>query len=285
LTVASVHAWVLMTNHYHFFIETPEANLVSGMKWLENAYTCRFNIRHRAWGRLFGDRYKSVVVEGKDPWYYMTLLDYIHLNPFRARLVKVKRGESVLDYPWSSVASGYALPPRKRAPWLAVEDGLAAFDLKDTVGDRRKFVERLDRRGREEAQRECGVVEGPEDGRMSNLRQGWYWGTQAFSEKLLAIAKGAIKVRRNRTYRSGPVQHRHDEKEAERIVNEAMARCRLEEAELPELPGADSRKLKIAAEVRAHTAVSMAWIADRLHMRSAANVSQQLRRVRMLDAG
>jgi putative transposase len=72
-----VHAWVLITNHYHFFIETPEANLVSGMKWQQNAYTRRFNTRHRAWGRLFGDRYKSVVVEGKDPWYYTTLLDYI----------------------------------------------------------------------------------------------------------------------------------------------------------------------------------------------------------------
>jgi REP element-mobilizing transposase RayT len=29
-----MHAWVLMCNHYHLFIETPEANLVSGMKWL-----------------------------------------------------------------------------------------------------------------------------------------------------------------------------------------------------------------------------------------------------------
>jgi hypothetical protein len=200
------------------------------------------------------------------------------LNPVRAGILKAKRGESVLDYPWSSVASGYALPPRKRAPWLAVEEGLKAFDLKDTVGDRRKFVEHLDQRGRDEAQPECGVVEGLEDRRMSNLRQGWYWGTQAFSEKLLSIARGAIKVRRNRTYRSGPVQHRHDEKEAERIVKEGLARCRLEGDELPELPGADMRKLKIAAEVRAQAAVSMSWIAERLQMRSAANVSQQLRR-------
>ena len=51
-----VHAWVLMTNHYHLFIETPEANLVSGMKWLQNAYTRRFNTRHRAWGRTDGHR-------------------------------------------------------------------------------------------------------------------------------------------------------------------------------------------------------------------------------------
>ncbi len=31
-----VHAWVLMSNHYHLFIETPEANLVAGMQWLQN---------------------------------------------------------------------------------------------------------------------------------------------------------------------------------------------------------------------------------------------------------
>jgi REP element-mobilizing transposase RayT len=62
-----VHAWVLMGNHYHLFIETPEGNLVEGMKWLQNTYTRRFNIRHRKWGRLFGDRYKAVLVEGKQP--------------------------------------------------------------------------------------------------------------------------------------------------------------------------------------------------------------------------
>ena len=27
-----VHAWVLMDNHYHLLLETPEPNLVSGMK-------------------------------------------------------------------------------------------------------------------------------------------------------------------------------------------------------------------------------------------------------------
>ncbi|HEY5891716.1 MAG TPA: hypothetical protein VIT91_00670, partial [Chthoniobacterales bacterium] len=54
-----VHAWVLMSNHYHLFIETPEPNLVTGMKWLQNAWTRRFNVRHRAWGRVFGHRCKA----------------------------------------------------------------------------------------------------------------------------------------------------------------------------------------------------------------------------------
>lgn len=36
-----VHAYVLMTNHYHILLETPEANLVAGMKWLQGTYTMR----------------------------------------------------------------------------------------------------------------------------------------------------------------------------------------------------------------------------------------------------
>ncbi len=41
-----------MGSHYHLLIETPEANLVAGMKWLQNAYTRRYNLRHRNWGGL-----------------------------------------------------------------------------------------------------------------------------------------------------------------------------------------------------------------------------------------
>lgn len=58
-----VWAWVLMKNHYHLVIETPQGNLVEGMKWLQNTYTRRFNVKHGEWGRLFGDRYKAVVIE------------------------------------------------------------------------------------------------------------------------------------------------------------------------------------------------------------------------------
>ena len=136
-------------NHYHLLIETPEANLVSGMTWVQNAYTRRFNVRHHQWGRLFGDRYKAVSVEGGG-YYYQTLLDYIHLNPVRAKIVKASEGQSVMDYAWSSLASGYVLLPGKRVPWLAVEDGLKGFGLSDTVSGRRQFVDRLNRQVVEE---------------------------------------------------------------------------------------------------------------------------------------
>jgi len=55
-----VHAYCLMSNHFHLVVETPEANLVAGMKWLQNTYTRRHNCRHRLWGRLFGDRFATV---------------------------------------------------------------------------------------------------------------------------------------------------------------------------------------------------------------------------------
>lgn len=41
-----IHAWTLMGNHYHLMLATPEANLVEGMKWLQNTYTRKFNARH-----------------------------------------------------------------------------------------------------------------------------------------------------------------------------------------------------------------------------------------------
>ena len=57
-----VYAWVLMRNRYHLALSTPRGNLVEGISWLQNTYTRRFNVRNHQWGRLFGDRYKSVLV-------------------------------------------------------------------------------------------------------------------------------------------------------------------------------------------------------------------------------
>ncbi len=41
-----VHAYVLMSNHYHLLLETPEPNLVAGMKWFQGVFTNRYNQRH-----------------------------------------------------------------------------------------------------------------------------------------------------------------------------------------------------------------------------------------------
>lgn len=279
-----VHAWVLMGNHYHLLIETPEANLVFGMQWMQNTYTRRFNTRHRMWGRLFGDRYKAALVEGRG-YYYETLLDYIHLNPVRAGLVKPQAGASVMDYAWSSVAGGYAQPPRKRAEWLAAEAGLGAFGFADTVSGRRRFVERLDRRAMEEKAECAGVParEAEADGRSSHLRRGWYWGSQAFVEKVLKLGESVLAKPRHRSYRGSPEKRAHGEKEAQRLLKEGLATAGLTPAMLRKLPGSDARKTAIARLIWENTTMGMKWIAEHLEMRSAANASLQIRRLQMTE--
>ena len=274
------HGWVLLSNHYHLMIETPEPNLVAGMKWLQNTVTRRFNVRHRAWGRVFGDRYKAVAVEGRAPYYYEALLDYIHLTPVRAGLVRVNKRQSVLDYAWSSLSTGYAVPPRRRPKWLAAADGLAVFGLADTAAGRRRMVERLDRRSVEEAAARCGTVPVPEemDARCSHLRRGWYWGSQSFGERMLKLAEGAIKRTKSRAYRSSAVRQAHGLKQAEQWLGEGLEAAGLDRADLSRLRGSDPRKVALAELLWKRTTVSQEWLAERLQMRSAANVSQLLRR-------
>ena len=97
-----VHAYCLMRNHFHLVIETPQANLVAGMKWHLGVYTKRFNIRHKLCGHLFAGRYKALVVEGSGNGYLRTVCDYVHLNPVRAKLIKPKGvfGKLCLEQLW-----------------------------------------------------------------------------------------------------------------------------------------------------------------------------------------
>jgi putative transposase len=106
-----VHAWCIMSNHYHLAISTPRANLVEGMGWLQGAFANRFNRFRREHGHLFQGRYKSLVVEpdeGLGP-----VCHYIHLNPARARLCPPP---GLRQYPWTSVR--WILDPSLRPAWF-----------------------------------------------------------------------------------------------------------------------------------------------------------------------
>ncbi len=275
-----IHAWALMGNHYHLALETPEANLVAGMQWLQNSVTRRFNTRHRQWGRVFGDRYKAVLIEGRSGYYYESLLDYIHLNAVRAGLVRPAEGESVLDFAWSSVAGAHALAPGRRPPWVATAEALGAFGFADTAAGRREFAERLDRRAVQEGRKGAGLppLEEEVDLRMSHLRRGWYWGCQAFAERILALGEAAVRRPQGRAYRSAGARRTFDQAQAERWLGEGLKSAGLRKDQLATLKGSDPRKVALARCLWENTSVSQGWLADRLMMGSAANVSQQIRR-------
>src|SRR5215831_16370116 len=65
---ARVHAYVLMDNHYHLLLETPEANLSRTMHWLNAGYCLWFNRRHRRKGHLLQGRFGAFVVEDDAGW-------------------------------------------------------------------------------------------------------------------------------------------------------------------------------------------------------------------------
>jgi hypothetical protein len=86
------------------------------------------------------------------------------------------------------------------------------------------------------------------------------------------------KKRSSRACRKIPQVTTHSEEQAERWLAEGLQLAGLVARDLRGLKGSDPRKLALAELLWKRTTVSQEWIAKKLSMRSAANVSQQLRR-------
>ena len=113
-----VHAYCLMSNHYHLLIETHEANLSKGMRQLNGVYSQAFNRNHGLVGHVFQGRFKSILVEKES--YLLELSRYIVLNPVRAGMV-----DSAAQWPWSSCRQTVGL--ENRQAFLNVEYVLSHF--------------------------------------------------------------------------------------------------------------------------------------------------------------
>jgi REP element-mobilizing transposase RayT len=85
-TNTSIYAWALMTNHAHILLRSSEIGLSGFMRRFLTGYAISYNRRHRRWGHLFQNRYKSIICD--EDAYFTELVRYIHLNPLRAKLVK-----------------------------------------------------------------------------------------------------------------------------------------------------------------------------------------------------
>lgn len=125
---------VLMTNHFHLVINTPEPTLSRGMKWLEQKFVQYVNRRYKRIGPLFQGRFKHQLVETET--YLLEVLRYVALNPVRAKMV-----EHPEDYRWSAYRwlAGYEKPPAWFDPGRVME----AFgpDLATQQHEFRRFTE------------------------------------------------------------------------------------------------------------------------------------------------
>lgn len=99
-----LHAYVLMSNHFHLLIKTTQANLRSFMQRFNTAYTVYFNKKHKRSGHVYQGRYKAIVIDADE--YLLELSRYVHLNPVRIKkysgLSIEEKIEILNGYMWSS---------------------------------------------------------------------------------------------------------------------------------------------------------------------------------------
>lgn len=255
-----VHAFCLMPNHFHLVVETPQPNLVAGMKWFLGTYTSRFNRRHQLFGHLFSGRYKSLLVEGRGGGYLKTVCDYVHLNPVRAQLLGVK--EPLETFRWSSYPL-YLQTPARRPAWLRVDRLLGEWRVAaDNAAGRRRFAAQMEARRQGEADEEFKPV-----------RRGWCLGGEEFRRELLEQIAG-----QRGAHHYGEEVEASAEARAQRLIDEALGRKGWTEEDLKARRKGDAFKVKLAAKLRAQTTVTAAWIAEHLHMGTRGHLTHLLYR-------
>jgi putative transposase len=260
-----VHAYCLMNNHFHLVVQTPQPNLVAGMKWFLGTYTSRYNRRHREFGHLFSGRYKSLFVDGSGNGYLKTVCDYVHLNPLRAGLLKA--GQPLQAYRWSSYGE-YLKTAGRRSKWLRVDRLLGEWRIpKDSPAGRKQFARCMEQRRRQESP---GAV-------WKAVERGWFLGDQQFKRELLA----QMHERRKDHY--GPELREADEVHAEGVLRQELRRRRWTEADLELRRKGDPEKVEIAWRLRCQTTMTLRQIAQRLKMGTWTHVSNCLVQRRKKD--
>ncbi len=253
-----IPAWCLMSNHYHLAVETPRANLVEGMRWLQGTFSTRFNRLRQERGHLFQGRYKSLLVDpdgGLGP-----LCHYIHLNPVRAHLRPV---EQLPEWPWSSLR--WLMAPKLRPAWYDPSAALAhAGELNDTPAGRKKYLDYLAWLAEDEPARKAQ--------KFSEMSKGWIIGTAGFAREMA------------REHGEAAGHGRRLANEI-RIAQEAVWAEELERL-LPKLgrPAGDLKKegksvpwkLALAAALKSRTTATNRWLGTNLYLGNLHEVSRKV---------
>jgi REP element-mobilizing transposase RayT len=126
-----VHAYCLMSNHFHILVRSGEGQLSEGMQYLAGRFTRVSNLRIGRDGPLFRGRYYSVGV-GSDA-HLVQACRYIHLNPVVARMTS--RAEA---WRWSSAGAYVGFGPMPI--WLTTEYILELFGTSNRDANYRDFM-------------------------------------------------------------------------------------------------------------------------------------------------
>ena len=251
-----LRAFVIMRNHYHLALETPQGNLVAGMQWLQATFANRFNKLRGERGHLFQGRYKALLVEEGEP--LGLVCHYLHLNPMRAGVLPVER---LGEYRYSSY--WYLRQPEARPPFLQLETVLAeAGGLADNPAGWSSYADHL----------AWQAAEGPA-GRSKayvSLSQGWALGSAGFKT---ALVKDHALAAESRAWDSQGAREIR-ELAWEALFRRALATLGRKEGELADGPKSAPWKVAMATYLKERTQASNPWLARRLGMQRPMYVSR-----------
>lgn len=268
-----VHAFVLMGNHYHLLLETPEANLVAGMKWLQGTYTQRFNSRHKLLGHLLQGRYKAIPVDqGARGDYFPTVANYVHLNPVRTKVFDLEK-QGLLDYRWSSYA--LYLDVAQRPGWLVVDRVLGALGVEDNKAGRAWYREHMQKRVAEIAGSDDPQAV---DAAWEKIRRGWYFGSDGFRQELMERLDKSLDGKRTASF-SGEAVREHNEAQALRLIEEGLLKLGVVQGDLESMRKGASEKMALIWLLKKTTIVKNEWISRKLYCGHPANIPSYVRKV------
>ena len=178
----------------------------------------------------------------------LTVCDYVHLNPARAKVLKAE--EPLSAYVWSSYPQ-YLAGPTQRPRWLRVDRLLGEWGIpKDSEAGRRVFGERMEWRRGEDLR-----------GEFKRVERGWCLGGEEFRQELLE----QVDTPPGPSHFGEAVQEA-EAVQVERRVVAGLKRLGWSEADLRARRKGEPRKVELAWELRSQTTMPLAWIAERLSM-------------------
>jgi putative transposase len=137
-TETKCYAWSFLSNHAHFLLRSGPRGIAALMRRLLTGYAVSYNRRHKRHGQLFQNRYKSIICQ--EDAYLMELVRYIHLNPFRAKVVFDLNGLDRYSYCGHSALIG-----KRKREWQDIEYILGLFGKR--IGEARKEYKSYIRKG------------------------------------------------------------------------------------------------------------------------------------------
>ena len=259
-----IHAYVVMSNHFHLAVELTEPNLSEGMKWLQGTWIRRYNGLRRLIGRPFQGRYKAILLERGAA--LGQVCHYIHLNPVRAGLVTP---DKAVDYPWSSLPRW---TDKARPQWLesaVVMD--EAGGLPDARAGWKKYGDYLEFLATDRGKKKELVA--------GKLSRGWCLGGREFKKQMRG--KAAERGTDLDGVRFGGLEP--EELRVERTLaweERLQALARAAKIDLENLSEKKSHpdKSLLAAALKQSCSVSNGWLSARLGMGQPASASQFSRR-------